>query len=67
DIAATLHNLAAIAHRRGDLQTAHDHYTRALAIKDKVLGPGHPECAITLINLGALHRSRHCPEQAHAF
>jgi Tfp pilus assembly protein PilF len=50
DVAVNLHNLAAIAHRRGDLAQAETLYRRALAIKEDVLGHDHPELVTTLNN-----------------
>jgi hypothetical protein len=59
-----LQNIAAIAHRRGDLDEAAAGFARALSIKTVVLGADHPELATTLVNLGVVHRDRRRPARA---
>jgi tetratricopeptide (TPR) repeat protein len=39
---------------RGEYRTAKPYYERALAIREKTLGPDHPDTAISLNNLGGL-------------
>jgi len=52
-----LNSIGSVLSDGGDLQSALDYYRRALAIKEKVLGPEHPELTTTLANLAqALHR-----------
>ncbi len=51
EIAMTLGNLAAVHQQRGDLGAAALMHRRALSIKERVLGPEHPELATTLSNL----------------
>src|SRR5262249_21770199 len=41
-------------------------YRRAIAIKEKVLGPDHPSVAITLVNLGSMKLDAHQPAEAKA-
>jgi len=47
-------NLAALLHGQRDLAGAQALYQRALAIRERVLGPEHPDTATTLNNLGGL-------------
>ena len=47
DTAVALSNLAAIAHHRGQPEVAERGYRRALELKERVLGSGHPALAIT--------------------
>jgi tetratricopeptide (TPR) repeat protein len=54
EVAATLHNLAAVRAARGQLEEAENHYRRALAIKEKQLGAQSPDVALTRNNLGRL-------------
>jgi len=54
EVAATLHNLAAVLAARGHCQEAEEHYRRALAIKEKLLDAGSPDVALTRNNLGRL-------------
>jgi tetratricopeptide (TPR) repeat protein len=42
-----LHNLAAIYQAAGKLHEAADYYRRALAVREKVLPPGHPHTLLT--------------------
>ena len=58
ELAINCGNLAAILHRRGELDAAEVLYRRALSIKETVLGPDHPELATTLNNLGVLCRAQ---------
>jgi tetratricopeptide (TPR) repeat protein len=48
----------------GHLDRAEQFYARALDIKRSLLGPEHPECAITAHNLGTLLRDSGRPEEA---
>jgi hypothetical protein len=47
----------------GDLAGARPYYERALAIREKALGPDHPDTAQSLNNLAVLSR-RDKPEAA---
>ena len=47
----SLNNLASLLWAQGDLAAARPLYERALAIREKVLGPGHPHTVSTLNNL----------------
>src|SRR5215207_8185161 len=49
---------------RGALDDAEHLYGRALAIKERLLGPEHPDAAITLKNLGVLCWSHERDEEA---
>jgi tetratricopeptide (TPR) repeat protein len=64
EVAANLHNLAAVLCVRGDLDQAEQLYRRALAIKENLLGAGSPDAALTLNNLGALLNRTGRPEEA---
>jgi tetratricopeptide (TPR) repeat protein len=54
DVAVALNNLATIHARRGDRRTAETQCRQALLMIDRRLGPGHPESAPFLVNLGHL-------------
>jgi tetratricopeptide (TPR) repeat protein len=58
EVAMTLDDRAAIAERKGQFRKAESLFSRALAIKEKVLGPDHPELAPTLNNLALFHKLR---------
>ena len=52
--AASLNNLGTLLQDMGDLAGARPYYERALTIKEKALGPDHPDTALSLNNLGYL-------------
>jgi tetratricopeptide (TPR) repeat protein len=54
EVAATLHNLAAVLAAQGQPGAAEKHYCRALMIKEKLLGTDNPDVATTRNNLGKL-------------
>jgi tetratricopeptide (TPR) repeat protein len=54
-IAASLQKLARVDHAKKRYTEAESCYQRALAIRQQVLGPGHPKVASTLYNLGRLY------------
>ena len=55
-----LHNLGTASHAAGQPGPAAELLTRSLAIKERVLGPDHPELAATLCNLGVIqHEAGH--------
>jgi hypothetical protein len=43
-----------LLHRQGDLAAARPLYERALTIREKALGPEHPDTAVSLYNLALL-------------
>ena len=45
-------------HAQGRYADAEPHYQRALAIREKVLGPEHPDVATSLNNLAVLYRAQ---------
>jgi tetratricopeptide (TPR) repeat protein len=51
----TLNNLAGLYHARGRYADAEPFYQRALAIRERVLGPDHPDVALSLNNLAVLY------------
>jgi tetratricopeptide (TPR) repeat protein len=57
DIAASLNNLAASYHARGESARPEGLYKRALAIKEKQFGVRHPEVAATLNNLALFYKA----------
>jgi tetratricopeptide (TPR) repeat protein len=59
-----LNNLAALHYRRGNTLLAEAFYWWALHLKEKILGPEHPDTAMTLNNLAVLFRSQGKSEQA---
>ena len=64
EIAANLHNLAAVHAARGHIDEAEEHYRRALALKEKLLGAESPDAALTRNNLGRLMISAGRPREA---
>jgi tetratricopeptide (TPR) repeat protein len=58
EVAITLNNLAAAFQRKGELLEAERRFRRALAIKEKILGPEHPAIAPTLNNLAVVRRQQ---------
>ena len=55
-VGQTLNNLAWLYHTQGRYAEAEPLYQRALAIREKALGPEHPEVAASLENYAALLR-----------
>ena len=53
-MAQSLNNLAALLQDKGDYAAAEPLYRRALAIREKALGPDHPNVALSLNNLAVL-------------
>lgn len=56
--ATALYNLAILRRAQGQDAAAEDLYKEALAIRERVLGPQHPEVAVTLNNLAALYAAQ---------
>jgi len=52
-----LHNLAAVYQARGQFQQAAEYYAEALAVREKLLPPGHPYIRLTQTALGKVQRS----------
>jgi len=52
--ATLLNNLGALLDAQGDLVGARSYYARALAVRERVLGPEHPDTAGSLNNWGYL-------------
>jgi tetratricopeptide (TPR) repeat protein len=55
-VAVSLNNLAKLYYAQGQYAQAEPLYRRALAIKEKALGPEHPNVATTLANYADLLR-----------
>jgi tetratricopeptide (TPR) repeat protein len=56
DVAASLNNIAVLLKTSGQFEEAEEMYNRSIAIKEKALGPNHPQvpalpCCATLENL----------------
>ena len=51
----------------GQYAEAHPYYERALAIRERVLGPEHPDTAGSLNNLGALLQAQGDLAGAHSY
>ena len=54
EVAATLHNLAAVLVTKRNYQEAEENYRRALSIKERLLGADSTDVALTCSNLGSL-------------
>lgn len=54
DMSWCLNDLGIVHYDRSDYAEARLYWERALAIKERALGPDHPDVAITLNNLGSL-------------
>ncbi len=63
-LAESLHSMAEILRREEDYVKAASLFERALAIREKVLGTGHPDTASTLNGLAAVRYSQGRYEQA---
>ena len=57
-MATSLNNLAVLYHAQGKYAEAEPLYRRALGIREKALGPEHPDVATSLNNLAELYRPR---------
>jgi tetratricopeptide (TPR) repeat protein len=55
-VALSLNNLAGLYATQGRYAQAEPLYKRSLAIKEKALGPHHPDVALSLNNLAGLYR-----------
>jgi tetratricopeptide (TPR) repeat protein len=55
--ATALHNMAATYHAEGKFQDAAEYYRQALAIREKLLPPGHPYIRLTRAALQQVQRS----------
>ena len=65
-MAASLNNLAALYVTQGQYAQAEPLYKRSLAIREKALGPDHPDVATSLENMAALYRKTNRAEEAEA-
>ncbi len=61
---ASLNNLAQLYHAQGKDAEAEPLYQRSLAIREKALGPEHPDVATSLENYAALLRQTARADQA---
>ncbi|MGE6762075.1 tetratricopeptide repeat protein [Corallococcus interemptor] len=60
------HNLGAVAFGEGQLPQARDHFQRAAAIRERVLGADHPDTAKSLTNVARLRLRQDAPVEALA-
>jgi tetratricopeptide (TPR) repeat protein len=60
----SLNNLAQLYATQGQYAQAEPLYKRTLAIKEKALGPDHPDVATSLNNLAALYRATNRGKEA---
>jgi tetratricopeptide (TPR) repeat protein len=65
-VARSLNNLAALYQAQGQYAEAEALYKRSLAIKEKALGPDHPDVATSLENLAVLCRATNRAKEADA-
>jgi tetratricopeptide (TPR) repeat protein len=56
-VATSLNNLAIIYKAQGQYAQAEPFFRRVLAIREKSLGPNHPDVATALRNLAQLYRA----------
>ncbi|MFI6318879.1 tetratricopeptide repeat protein [Nonomuraea sp. NPDC050556] len=63
ETAVTLHNLGAALYAMGDRDRARIALREALETKEAVLGPDHPELAVTLYNLARVDDAAHLLER----
>ena len=63
-MASTLTNLAVLRHEQGRHREAVFLYRRAWEIREKALGPDHPQVAASLENYAALLRAMDHPRMA---
>ena len=64
DLALALNDYATLQLRRGLLQEASTHHTRALEIRERRLGPDHPYVGSSVLNLGNLSRELNDVDEA---
>ena len=65
-MATSLNNLAGLYHTQGNYGQSELLYKRALATREKGLGPDHPDVVTTLNNLALLYRAQGHYGQAEA-
>ncbi len=53
----SLNNLAGLYYSQSDFDKAEPLFKRSLSIREKVLGPDHPDVAKILKNIAALYRA----------
>src|SRR5262249_12811668 len=58
DVAGSLNNLASLYYNKGRYADAEPLCSRALAIREKALGPDHPDVASSLNGLGAVYQAQ---------
>ncbi|MDH3223843.1 MAG: serine/threonine-protein kinase, partial [Gemmatimonadota bacterium] len=54
-VAQTLNDLGAVYLRSGNMDSASHYLSRSLAIRERILGDGHPDLAAGYLNLGVSH------------
>src|SRR5262249_5378249 len=63
-VAGLLNNLGAVAEDQGDYAAAEGYYRRALELREKALGPDHPDVAQVLLNMSDLAKEQGQHEQS---
>jgi tetratricopeptide (TPR) repeat protein len=58
DAAALFNNIAVVYRAQGDYAKALEYNGKALAIRERVLGPEHPDTATTYNNIGGVYRAQ---------
>ncbi len=64
-MATSLNDLAKLYYTQGQYELAEPLYKRVLEIREKALGPDHPDVATSLNNLAALYRATKQDEKAN--
>jgi hypothetical protein len=64
EVARLLNSAASYADDRANYEEAEPLYQRSLAIKEKALGPDHPEVGTTVMNLALLRQAQGCADDA---
>jgi tetratricopeptide (TPR) repeat protein len=66
-VATSLNNLALLYSTQGNYAQAEPLYKRSLEIREKALGPDHPDVATSLKNIAELYRKTGREKEAEEF
>ena len=64
DAGALFNNMAGVFQAQGDYEKALEYYGKALAIRERVLGTGHPDTAVTYNNMAVVYEDQGDYEKA---
>ena len=64
DAGALFNNMAGVYEDQGDYEKALEYYGKALAIRERVLGTGHPDTAVTYNNMALVYSNQGDYEKA---